>query len=126
MSDRHLARPKTPELHAPFEIIEPGIDLGFKIGSRNDDAIFAFEAGCGGFSYLHRHYSSRPNGPKYIAFLANLAKFWSRQVLEKPPELVRAEGLEPPRLSSRDSKSRASTNSATPATRRAARRAYIT
>src|SRR5437763_11242103 len=60
MSDRHFARPKTPELHAPFEIIKPGIDLGFKIGSRNDDAIFALEAGSGSFSYFHRHYSSRP------------------------------------------------------------------
>src|SRR5271156_3325320 len=43
------------------------------------------------------------------------------QSFGKPARLVRAEGLEPPRLSSREPKSRASTNSATPATRRAAR-----
>jgi hypothetical protein len=40
---------------------------------------------------------------------------------------VRAEGLEPPRLSSREPKSRASTNSATPATGgRPGGAAYIT
>src|ERR1700733_10927760 len=37
------------------------------------------------------------------------------QAFEKNARLVRAEGLEPPRLSSREPKSRASTNSATPA-----------
>src|SRR5262249_17025699 len=54
---------------------------------------------------------------------AHLGRF-----LEKTSALlVRAEGLEPPRLSSRDPKSRASTNSATPATGgRPGGAAYIT
>ena len=83
MSDRHLARPKTPELHAPFEIIEPGIDLGFKIGGRNNDAIFALETGGGSFSYLHRHYSSRAIRTKMYRVFGK-----SRQVLVSPNRQV--------------------------------------
>jgi hypothetical protein len=56
--------------------------------------------------------------------LAHLGRFFKKKA---PALLVRAEGLEPPRLSSREPKSRASTNSATPATGgRPGGAAYIT
>jgi hypothetical protein len=48
-----------------------------------------------------------------LQVLADMAEFGSK--IGQHPGVVRAEGLEPPRLSSREPKSRASTNSATPA-----------
>ena len=105
MRDRDFAGPETSELYASLQVVEPLIDPRLKIGRGDDHAKFALEASGGSFSHLHWHYSSRPE----IEHIS--ARFW-----EKPPGLVRAEGLEPPRLSSREPKSRASTNSATPAT----------
>ena len=73
MRDRHLARPKAPQLHAALEVVEPFVDLGFQIGGGDDDAVFALETRGGSFSHLHRHYSSRPNIERIPA------KFWKNR-----------------------------------------------
>ena len=113
MRDRHLAGTEAAQLHLALEVVEPRVDLGLEIGRRHDDAKFALETRGGSFSHLHWHYSSESKTLSQPAY--------SRPSFGKTARLVRAEGLEPPRLSSREPKSRASTNSATPATRRAAR-----
>jgi hypothetical protein len=53
MLDRNFARPETAQLHATFEVVETRLDLGFEIGGRNDDTIFALEARGGSFGNLH-------------------------------------------------------------------------
>ena len=111
--DRNLARTEAAQLHLALEVVEPRVDLGLEIGRRHDDAEFALETRGGSFSHLHWHYSLEPKTLSQPAY--------SRPSFGKTARLVRAEGLEPPRLSSREPKSRASTNSATPATHRAAR-----
>ena len=101
--DRHLAGAEAAQLHAALEIVEAFVDARLKVGCRDHDPIFALKARGASFGDLHWIYSS-----------GLFAKGAAR--------LVRAEGLEPPRLASREPKSRASTNSATPATRKAVRR----
>src|SRR5262249_2672227 len=118
MGGRYLAGAKAAKLHAAFDIVEPSINLGFQIGGGDDDTKCAFSPRCSGFSPSHRHYSS---GPIWRTKIHRRFRP-TRPGAGEPARLVRAEGLEPPRLSSRDSKPRASTNSATPATCRAARR----
>src|SRR3984957_18974639 len=123
MGNGDLAGPDPAQLDAALKIVEPLFHTRFKIGSGDDDAIFALETLSARFSHLHRNYSSRPNVFGQALRLMDTARFRavSRPSFGKTAQLVRAEGLEPPRLSSREPKSRASTNSATPATRRAAR-----
>src|SRR5579872_2474774 len=109
MRDRNLARPEAAKLDAVFEVVQTLVDFGLEIACRDDHAIFALKAGGAGFSKFHQHHTLARRLP------VSGLRFDNRL-------LVRAEGLEPPRLSSREPKSRASTNSATPADRGAARR----
>ena len=60
MGNRHLSGPEAAQLHTALEVVQALIDLGFKVGCRDHDAIFALEARCGSFGDLHRHCSSRP------------------------------------------------------------------
>src|SRR6202021_404296 len=109
-----FAGTEAAQLHLGFEVVEPRVDLGLEIGRRHDDAELALETRGGSFSHLHWHYSLEPK-------ILRQRPAQSRPSFGKAARLVRAEGLEPPRLSSREPKSRASTNSATPATRWAPR-----
>ncbi len=114
MRGRHLARPETAQLHAALDLVEPlGDLLGSSVKgtttrySRFNPAA-AVSVTCIGTT-LSRLNIERRCWPRLC---------WP--IFGKTAPLVRAEGFEPPRLSTREPKSRASTNSATPATRRAA------
>src|SRR6516165_2708766 len=102
MADRHLAGAKSAQVDALLEFIQPLGQARFEIGRRNLDLKLAPEAFGKGFGHFH---GGSPNMGR-----------WRGGVEMAPlPGLVRAEGFEPPRLSSREPKSRASASSATPA-----------
>src|SRR3954465_12021602 len=105
MRNRHLARPEATDLHALLQFAEPRIDLGGKVGLREHDLEFALKAFASGLCYLH-------NRTHISFFIARnrRAAFAERNLVPRSVGVVRAEGLEPPRLSPREPKSRASTN----------------
>src|SRR6185312_1327975 len=55
--NRHLAGAETVDADAVLKLVEPHIDLGVKLGCRDDDLVFALEAVGQSFSYLHEHTS---------------------------------------------------------------------
>src|SRR5262249_18570841 len=76
----------------------------------HDDSLLALAARRGtSCCFFHSRYRARPTSNS----LVDIGQ--ARHRLISPAAVVRAEGLEPPRLSSREPKSRASTSSATPA-----------
>src|SRR4029079_16482361 len=89
------------DLHAVLKIVEARVDFAVELGGRHDHFEFALEAFGEGLGHLHGQNS--------------LSSLVSRNARSKSLRLVRAEGLEPPRLASLEPKSSASTNSATPA-----------
>src|SRR6185312_2122895 len=93
---RGLAGAKTFQVHARLHLFDAAAKALVQIVRRNDDLVFAAEVLIDGLCDLHG------------AFLNPQNSFPSARV-------VRAKGLEPPRLSSLEPKSSASTNSATPA-----------
>src|SRR5579883_1150495 len=126
MRERHLAGTKTVDANAALELPQPFRHPCLEIGRRDRDVEFALETVGNTFSDLHGDYLEglRPlaAGFEFISlrlrmFLSENRKPLFRNMREgqAAPGVVRAEGLEPPRLSSREPKSRASTNSATPA-----------
>ena len=113
MGDRDLARTEAVDADLVLELAELGISLGGQIGGGDHDLELALEAVADSFGYLHHHN---------LLFCAALHGVQGLPAYVEPgsktvPGVVRAEGLEPPRLASREPKSRASTSSATPARR---------
>ncbi len=119
---RHLAGPEAVDAHAVLHLGQPGVGLGVEFGGGKHHAEFALQPIGGEFGDLHRY---RPSSCRRAAALLSVG---NRRLTPDPRGLrrssgrqpcagvlVRAEGLEPPRLSSREPKSRASTSSATPA-----------
>jgi hypothetical protein len=93
---RHLAGTESVDVDAALQVVEPCVGPGGEIGHRHHHAEFALETFGQGGGHLH--------GLVSFVFVIGAAG-----------RLVRAEGLEPPRLSPREPKSRVSTNSTTPA-----------
>ena len=90
-ADRHLARAEARHLRGPRHLGQALVDLGRQVAGGHDDLELPLQPFGREFRHLHRlHFHFR---------------------------LVRAEGLEPPRLAAREPKSRVSTNSTTPARR---------
>ena len=122
--DRDLARAEAVDADAILEVAEPLDDPCLQIGRRDGDLVFALEAVGQGFGDLHGDNLLLRSGAVVGRGIGR------RPVVASGLGVVRAEGLEPPRLSSREPKSRASTNSATPAEgtprRRTGGAAYIT
>ena len=93
---------------------EPRVGLAGEIGGRDHDLEFALEAVADSFGDLHHH------NLRFVPLCtaSKVARVDGQAVGSGDvPGVVRAEGLEPPRLASREPKSRASTSSATPARR---------
>ena len=118
MGDRHLAGTEAVDADLVLELVELGVGLGGQIGGGHHDLELALEAFADSFGYLH-HHNLRfvPLCTALQVRPLTLARFRC-----DVPGVVRAEGLEPPRLASREPKSRASTSSATPARRLCAAR----
>ncbi len=105
---RHLAGPETRQAHAALAVEQAGFDPVLECLGRNDDLEFARQPVRIGLCHLHRTLIRQGNVQP-----AGKPAGWTR--LKLPRKLVRAEGLEPPRLASPEPKSGASTSSATPA-----------
>ena len=108
MRDRHLAGTEAVDADLVLQLVEPRVDLGVELGRRHHDLEFALQAFGQCFGHLHDRQS--------FSFVCD-ARRRSRDALVPSAcrGVVRAEGLEPPRLSSLEPKSSASTSSATPA-----------
>ena len=111
MLDRNFAGTKASDLCALLHFAEPGIHFGRKVGLRQHDLKFAVEAFGPGLCHLHSRIHVTFSSGRSLRVVLSEAGLRARC----PVGVVRAEGLEPPRLSPREPKSRASTNSATPA-----------
>ena len=104
MRKRHLAGPESIDSDPVLHLAQPLHHPGLEGGGRHLDLKLALETVRSAFGDLHGRQSTGSGRYGRVRFQERAA-----------PGLVRAEGLEPPRLSSREPKSRASTNSATPA-----------
>src|SRR5450631_379236 len=113
MGDRHLAGTEAVDADAIFQFVQAHSDLGVELGGRNDHLEFALETFGQRFGNLHRSHTSLLGSALRRTFRNDGRSY--RPLFVSTLGVVRAEGLEPPRLSSREPKSRASTNSATPA-----------
>src|SRR5688572_27323444 len=106
---RHLARTETRHADPLAQLLEARLDLSLERVRGDDDLVFTLEAGGVGFRDLHGRALS--------------ARCWqSGRATASEGRVVRAEGLEPPRLASLEPKSSASASSATPARRSVLRR----
>ena len=116
MGHRHLAGPESFDSDLPLKGVEPRREPVVQLSGRHHDLKFPLQP------FDHRRVD--------LHSLLSLLTHWihenaSRSGQHPARGLVRAEGLEPPRLSSREPKSRASTSSATPASRGAAEAAPL-
>src|SRR6202011_847136 len=134
MADRYLARTKAVETDLVLEVHQTGAGLGIEIRCGNADLEFVLQSLDEGFCDLHGvnllPLLSGPNGADILSVCRSAALrpapvvrrtllFGTRSSrnssYKRCQRLVRAEGLEPPQLSSLEPKSSASTSSATPA-----------
>src|SRR5262245_23270032 len=106
MRDRHFAGTEAAQLDAVLELTEALGDPRFEISCGHLHLEFALKAVGKSFGDFHDRRS--------LVLVAALSLHAENRCL--CASVVRAEGFEPPRLSSREPKSRASTSSATPAT----------
>src|SRR5262249_27327039 len=118
---RYLAGAEAGECHGAAELLQAGVHLGFDIGRSDDDLEFALQAFGADFGNLHGR-----------TMISRMGKRWAFCRIGRPlirgsragvsdgaaGHLVRAEGLEPTRLSSPEPKSGVSTSSTTPAPER--------
>ena len=135
MAHRHLAGTEAVELHLVLEVDQLGVRLGIEIRCGNADLELVLQSLGEGFGDLHG-VNLLPLAPGQMARQCQSGR---RAALQPAPvvrltrsptgkqalqyssckrwieRLVRAEGLEPPQLSSLEPKSSASTSSATPA-----------
>src|SRR3954454_13482296 len=127
MGDRHLAGTEAVEAHAILEGRELARQPLLELRCRQNHLEFALQPLRQGFGHLHDQVR--------LCSLLSSAGLMTRGRRRRRPDranrpetpkpeagLVRAEGLEPPRLSPLEPKSSASTNSATPARGCASRR----
>ena len=139
VAHRHLARTEAVEADLVLEIDQTGVRLGIEIRCGNADLEFVLQSLGEGFCDLHgvnllpawSGLSGRTLSIWSARGLESLRRWFGgpissgelplrKQVLQQSSckrcqRLVRAEGLEPPQLSSLEPKSSASTSSATPA-----------
>src|SRR5262249_51669474 len=110
MRDRHLAPAEAPDLDLVLGLVETGGETFTKFALADDHLELTLETADGGLANLHDVCLNRPVGSDRS----------DRACGTICPALcdaavVRAEGLEPPRLASQEPKSCASASSATPA-----------
>ena len=130
MLDRHLARAKSLDLRLRLELGELAVQLLGEIARGQEDVVFALQPLAQRLRHLHRpirlvilsakvSLSRFPTVAKGSCPAARderrLDSALQGSTLKDGGAVVRAEGLEPPQLSSPEPKSGASTNSATPA-----------
>ena len=137
MRDRHLAGTEAVETDLVLEVDQLGARLGIEIGCRNADLEFVLQSLVEGLGDLHGinllPLLPRPERPWQCSICSTLEpcgltsvgsanprpprgpRFSKNSSCKRCKRLVRAEGLEPPQLSSLEPKSSASTSSATPA-----------
>ena len=115
MGDRHLARTEAVETDLVLHVDQLGVRLGIEIGCRHVDLELVLQSLIEGFRNLHHLLPlwSALNGADIVLNFARQTPRASK--IPDAKRLVRAEGLEPPQLSSLEPKSSASTSSATPA-----------
>ena len=114
MRDRHLARTEAVDADLVLELVELASALAARSAAGHHHLELALKAFADSFGYLHHHnlcFCAAQHGAEGLRPARRTCRF------ECVPGVVRAEGLEPPRLASREPKSRASTSSATPARR---------
>src|SRR6201990_3222186 len=119
MGDRHLARTEAVETDLVLHVDQLGVRLGIEIGCRDVDLELVLQSLIEGFRDLHN--SLPPWSGQSAPTLSSTSR--GKRLASRNPKckrLVRAEGLEPPQLSSLEPKSSASTSSATPASLAAA------
>src|SRR4029079_5124548 len=117
MGDLHFARTEAVDPDATLQIVKALIYFGVELGGRYDDFVLALETFRQCFGNLHCSLLVAYTRATLASPGVNVMEIRKRVVAPhfRALGVVRAEGFEPPRLSSREPKSRASTNSATPA-----------
>ncbi len=139
VAHRHLAGTKSVEANLVLEVHQTGVRLGIEIRCGNADLKFVLQSLDEGFCDLHgvnllpafvrperrghcqscRRATSKPASvvrrPLFFGRVALRKRVLQQSSCKRCQRLVRAEGLEPPQLSSLEPKSSASTSSATPA-----------
>src|SRR5215471_19428352 len=108
MCNRHLALAEAPDLHLILELAETGGEAFAKLALTDDYLELALETADGGLADLHNICLNH-------RLCAHRTCACGTTCPPCATPVVRAEGLEPPRLASQEPKSCASASSATPA-----------